>query len=225
MNYRAPTDIAGAGFLSVLGQSGESTGFLDGGLRGGVVTSGNHSHSVSGTCNPQSISGDAETRPNTATLNYIIKLYSDTVNGVSVGVPIADATTPGLVNSFAGGSKDLDSGTWQPVEDVGSRVNVSATTPLIGKYLKVGDVVTCSVRIAVDPTSTGPWGAEFNFPIPTDAATTVDDCSGVGTRNTGPGDEAGTVRGSVLGNRFRIGSNAISVSNASAFWHFTYRVR
>lgn len=50
-------------------------------------SAGAHSHAVTGTCPAQVLSGDAESRPNTGTLNYIIKLYSDSVNGVSVGVP------------------------------------------------------------------------------------------------------------------------------------------
>ena len=59
--------------------------------------SGAHSHSVSGTADAQTITGDSETRPVTAPITYIIKLYDDVLDSVTVGVEEASATKAGVV--------------------------------------------------------------------------------------------------------------------------------
>jgi len=63
-----------------------------------LTASPNATSSVSNT--PASISAsDSETRPKTAPVNYIIKLYSDKTNAISVGVNPATATDPGVVKA------------------------------------------------------------------------------------------------------------------------------
>ena len=64
-----------------------------------------HTHTLSGTASAQTVSGDAETRPKTAPVGYIIALY-DNVATNALGLPEASASQSGTVTTgtqtFAG---------------------------------------------------------------------------------------------------------------------------
>ena len=72
---------------------------------GKTITWSGGTFSVSGTASAQSISGDAETRPKTAPVGYIIALY-DNVAANALGLPEASASQSGTVTTgtqtFAG---------------------------------------------------------------------------------------------------------------------------
>jgi len=98
------SDIGVSGRYPQGGTSSSSTSFGDMSLS--VNSSGSeHTHTLSGTADAQTIAGDNETRPSTAPVSYIIKLYDDEA---SVSMSLAQATseklgTVQLSSQFAAG--------------------------------------------------------------------------------------------------------------------------
>ena len=74
-------------------------GTTDGNSTGITINNDTHSHTftASGTASAQTISGDAETRPKTAPVGYIIALY-DSVAAGALGLPEATADVSGIVS-------------------------------------------------------------------------------------------------------------------------------
>lgn len=138
-----------------------------------------------------------------------------------VTIPEGIAVSTPTVSPF-----DVEDGTWLPVENVGSRTNIAALTPATGQYLRVNDTVTCSVKIDIDPTSTGGWVTELTLPVDPDVTFVSNgECVGPGTRDASGTSEACYVRGSTTAKRFRISGIAADSASRSAYFNFTYKLR
>jgi hypothetical protein len=134
MTFRLRQGLASGGstFTAVLtssGPDGAYSGFFD----GQVTPTNTHTHPV--------ISSDNETRPKTAPITYIIKLYSDTTSAVSVGINEATATEAGVVRVNRSQTKILAS-------DVNSDGPfLTFNNLVIGRRYKIGGQIRFRVNI------------------------------------------------------------------------------
>lgn len=92
----------------------------------------------------------------------------------------ADAATT-TANAAATELASIEGGTWTPT--AAAVANVSSVTPFAGQYLRVGNIVTCSVRVDITCTAaTVVTTASLTLPIASDFTLSAN-CVGAGSAN------------------------------------------
>ena len=115
----------------------------------------------------------------------------------------------------------LASGTYTPT--LTNTANVAASTAFPSQYVRVGDVVTVSGRVNVDPTAgTTLTTLGISLPIASNFGA-IDDCSGTAAAN-GAASECAAVIGDATGNQAQMQWITTDATNHAMFFHFTYRV-
>jgi len=103
----------------------------------------------------------------------------------SIGQSLATTTSAGLMSAADKAELDLiTSGTWTPTCTI--TTNLASVTPSVGQYLRVGSVVHCSVRVTIDPTSTGVTRFRATLPIASALANVGELTGGAFNINAGP---------------------------------------
>ncbi len=116
--------------------------------------------------------------------------------------------------------KVIDSGTYTPTLTNGT--NVAASTSYQAQYLRVGNQVTISGKIAIDPTSTGATEIGISLPIASNFANDYE-CAGV-VNFIAIAGESGGILGDSTNNRASLQYIAIDTGNKVASYTFTYTI-
>ena len=134
----------------------------------------------------------------------------DVVGGIKTSrtTVTAPATTDGNVFS----------GTYTPTAF--NTTNVAASTPQSAQYLRVGNSVTVSGQIDIDPTATGFTILGLSLPIAS-ALTSAVQLSGVFNC---PDADGGGIYGDAANDRATFQMTATSAANLTYYYTFTYRV-
>ena len=115
----------------------------------------------------------------------------------------------------------VTSGTWTPT--LTNVTNVSSSTASVGQYLRIGNVVTCSVYFDADPVTTGTTQVDLTLPIASNFSSGIQ-CLGAGMTNGGSYDEPILVIGTGTDDRVRCLWKAIGTISVGRAVHFTYLI-
>jgi hypothetical protein len=117
-------------------------------------------------------------------------------------------------------NQDIRSGTYTPT--LTNVTNVAASTAYVCQWLRVGNVVTVSGRVDIDPTLAVATELGLSLPVPSNLAA-QEDLAGVAAGITA-GDPVIAIRGDATNDRAAFVFTAVSVANQSRFFTFTYDV-
>lgn len=128
---------------------------------------------------------------------------------------VADASKSG-----AAASASPTSGTYTPT--LANTTNVSASTPYQCQYMQVGNVVTVSGRVDIDPTAAGLVQMSMTIPVKSNFGT-LQQCAGTAACASVSG-VAVVIQADVGGNRALFQWIAVDLTNQPLFFTFTYLV-
>jgi hypothetical protein len=159
-------------------------------------------------------STDAPTTRLTIDYNGLVSL--DSASGLSIGRTAVTAPAAGDGNVF--------SGTYTPT--LTNTTNVAASTPHVCQYMRVGDVVTVSGRITIDPTASATASEMgISLPIASDITATTN-LGGTGAISTTTSEvSSGGMSGDATNNRALFRFLSGGTASREYFFSFTYLVR
>lgn len=143
---------------------------------------------------------------------------SDNGSTVSIGSGIGFSVARTTVTAPAAADGNVFSGTYTPTSF--NTTNIAASTPQSAQYLRVGNTVTVSGQIDIDPTATGFAILGLSLPIASNLTSAVQ-LSGVFNC---PDADGGGVYGDAANDRATFQFTATSASNLTYYYTFTYRV-
>ena len=143
---------------------------------------------------------------------------SDNGSTVSVGSGIGFSVARTTVTSPAAADGNVFSGTYTPTSF--NTTNIAASTPQSAQYLRVGNTVTVSGQIDIDPTLVGFAILGLSLPIAS-ALTSATQLSGVFNC---PDADGGGIYADATNDRATFQFNATSVANLTYYYTFTYQV-
>jgi hypothetical protein len=143
---------------------------------------------------------------------------SDNGSTVSIASGIGFSIARTTVTSPAAADGNVFSGTYTPTSF--NTTNIAASTPQSAQYLRVGNTVTVSGQIDIDPTATGFAILGLSLPIAS-AITSAVQLSGVFNC---PDAAGGGVYGDATNDRATFQFTASSAANLTYYYTFTYRV-
>lgn len=110
---------------------------------------------------------------------------------------------------------------WTPT--LTNNTNISSSTAYLCKYMRVGDVVTCSGKVTVDPTAAGL--CELSITLPIASATSVDyEVAGTGACAEVAGFCA-AIKGVPASDVAMLTWTAVDTASRDVFFHFTYSIQ
>lgn len=112
----------------------------------------------------------------------------------------------------------LASGTYTPT--LTNTTNVASSTAFVSQYMRVGNVVTCGVRVEIDVTAATATVLGISLPIASAISSAIQVC-GVGADATGM---SGEVRGNVAGDRAEFAYVSTVTANNAFYLTFTYLI-
>lgn len=146
--------------------------------------------------------------------------------GGTTGFNLATSTGAGLVNPYLEGSGVVYVGSYVPTITNGANVAASSSTGYEAQYIRVGDRVTVSGRIDIDPTNGAPTQTNFELSLPIASDfTDEEDLSGVGSRLGTNAVEGIFMNASIANNRASAVFYAVNTASAALTFTFTYRIR
>lgn len=101
--------------------------------------------------------------------------------------------------------------------------NVSASTAYVCMYMRVGNVVTVSGRIDIDPTVTA-TGTQLGISLPVASNFTSTDQSGGTAAATAIAGQSAAIRSDATNDRAELIYNAVDITNQPMYFSFTYQV-
>lgn len=111
-------------------------------------------------------------------------------------------------------------GTYTPT--LTSVANLDSTNAFAANYMRVGNVVTVSGRISVDPTASGTTTTVgISLPVASDFGA-IEDCGGVSA--AGEFAESGAIVADTTNNRATLTFQSASTASHTIAFTFTYRV-
>lgn len=153
------------------------------------------------------------------------------VGADSIGVSIAGvnkitvnstATTVAKLNATAlDTSGVLISGTYTPT--LNNTLNIDASTAYAAQYMRVGNVVTVSGNVDIDPTAGGGTDTTLSFSVPIAADFTSQGGSGYGG-STGAGASSGPITANVITDTMDLNFDSNSTSSIAVSYTFTYLI-
>jgi hypothetical protein len=157
----------------------------------------------------------APVRTNTPTLTNPV-ISGGSITGLSSPTNSSDAATMGYVDG------KLTSGTYTPVITNTSNAD-SAAIVGVAQWIRVGDMITVSGRITIDPTSAGV--VTFNISIPTASAfASSQNCNGVAILIQGSTIGSGTISADAVNDIAYMQFASTSASAHGGTFTFTYQV-
>lgn len=117
-------------------------------------------------------------------------------------------------------SQYIASGTYTPT--LTSVTNVAASTAFQCQWMRVGNVVTVSGRVSVDPTAAGATILGISLPLASNLGA-IEDCAGVAFANAVAGQGA-AIWGDATNDRASMEWVAIDVTNQGMSFIFTYEI-
>ena len=161
------------------------------------------------------------TAGNTITYSERLRIGNTGLITLGSGVGLSIART--AVTSPAAGDGNVFSGTYTPT--LTNVTNVAASTTGACQYMRVGDVVTVSGQLSIDPTAIGNITVRMTLPIASDFSGSSRFCGGTFVALSGTIGEAGAILAfaNATGQaEFR--GDAASAANQSSAFSFTYKV-
>lgn len=143
---------------------------------------------------------------------------SDNGSTVSIGSGIGFSVARTTVTAPAAADGNVFSGTYTPTSF--NTTNIAASTPQSAQYLRVGNTVTVSGQIDIDPTLIGFSILGLSLPIASNLTSAVQ-LSGVFNC---PDADGGGIYGDAANDRATFQFTATSASNLTYYYTFTYRV-
>lgn len=119
---------------------------------------------------------------------------------------------------FNGSVSQISWGTYTPT--LFSVTNVAANTAYVCNYLRVGNSVTVSGKVDIDPTSTGVTQLGISLPIAS-LLTAAEQCAGVAAASGIAGMSA-AILGDATNDRAELQYIAVDVTNKAMYFTFTY---
>lgn len=146
------------------------------------------------------------------------------IRGNSFTLPSADGNAKAAL--VTDGSKVLsfgaiiDSGTYTPSLTNGT--NVAASTAYPCQYLRVGNTVTVSGKVAIDATAAAAMELGISLPIASNFANDYE-CAGIGIAIV-TGEDAAYIKADAANNRASLNQAKADTSNHDHYFTFTYSV-
>ena len=118
-------------------------------------------------------------------------------------------------------SMNVTSGTYTPT--LTNTTNVAASTAYTCQYMRVGDVVTVSGRVAIDPTATGNTELRVSLPIASNL-TSAEQCAGTFSMVSALSSGTGGISGNTGSDVAVFNYLATDIANRSFYFSFTYLI-
>ena len=115
---------------------------------------------------------------------------------------------------------NVTSGTYTPT--LTAVTNVAASTAYACQYMRVGNVVTVSGKLDVDPTLAASTLLGISLPIAS-TLSAAEKCAGTAVSNT-VASEAAAIEADTINNRAQMEWIAVTLANHSMFFSFTYLI-
>ena len=174
---------------------------------------------------------------NNGTASTVVMTLHWGTDGAGGGVSIGDTTDPGATNVRVAGTSALvgavtisaeDSGniTWGTYTPTLTNVaNLDGSTAFAAQYLRVGNTVTVSGKVDVDPTLAAPTYTQLGMSLPVASNfAQVYQCGGTGKDGGSTFTEAAAISAAVANDRAEFTFMAQSTASHSIFFSFTYQV-
>jgi hypothetical protein len=133
------------------------------------------------------------------------------------GLSISDVA----VTSPAAGDGNVFSGTYTP--SLTNTTNIAASTASVCQYMRVGNVVTVSGTVAIDPTAAGRIVMGMSLPIASNFSGAAN-CGGTFVGSAVTTDNAGAVIADATNDRATFDGVVADIANRTYGFSFTYRV-
>ena len=154
--------------------------------------------------------GAAVIKPRTRTISYADGTNWNPGNGAG----------PYYFNGTTWKALGGESGTYTPT--LTNVTNVAASTAYACQYMRVGNTVTVSGKVSIDPTAGGVAKLGVSLPVAS-ALTTEEQCAGTANAPGITGQSA-AVLGDATNNRAQIEFIAVDLTNQPFYFSFTYQV-
>jgi len=125
------------------------------------------------------------------------------------------------VTSPAAGDGNVFSGTYTPT--LTNTTNIASSTPSACQYLRVGDVVTVSGQVTIDPTTAGACNMKMTLPVASNFGSSRQAGGTFATVTSGQADQ-GAIIGDATGDQFEFRFTAVNVASAIYAFNVTYQV-
>jgi hypothetical protein len=222
------TSVGGSALINLT--SGDNNTAI-GALAEQLLTTGSRNTIIGASANVDSVSAlnrialgyNAE-----ATADYQFALPDNVtawkIRGNSFTLPSADGNAKAAL--VTDGSKVLsfgaiiDSGTYTPSLTNGT--NVAASTAYPCQYLRVGNTVTVSGKVAIDATAAAAMELGISLPIASNFANDYE-CAGIGIAIV-TGEDAAYIKADAANNRASLNQAKADTSNHDHYFTFTYSV-
>ena len=135
----------------------------------------------------------------------------------SAGLSIARVS----VSSPAAGDGNVFSGTYTP--SLTNTTNIAASSISTCQYMRVGNVVTVSGQVTIDPTAAGACNMKMTLPIASAFASSRQAGGTFATVTSGQADQ-GSIIADATGDQFEFRFTAVNVASAVYAFHVTYLV-
>ncbi len=119
--------------------------------------------------------------------------------------------------------ENVSSGTYTPT--LTNVTNISASTPYECQYLRVGNVVTVSGKVDIDTTLAVGTASELGMSLPIASAFTAEENCGGTASSPAAASLVSAIRADATNDRAAMVFSAISLSNDSYFFEFSYLVK
>jgi hypothetical protein len=123
------------------------------------------------------------------------------------------------VTSPAASDGNVFSGTYTPT--LTNSTNISSSTAEVCQYMRVGNVVTVSIRVTIQPTATGGITLRISLPV---ASTFSSFGNAAGTCSSTTNNISGAMLADTAGNQLSLIANATTTASTAVYAHATYRV-
>lgn len=115
----------------------------------------------------------------------------------------------------------LKSGTYTPT--LTNVTNIAASTATVCQWMRIGDVVTVSGSVDIDPTAAGACVLRMSLPVASNFTATSQAGGTFSTTTSGQSDNGSIIANTAL-DVFELRFNAVNIANATYSFTATYRV-
>ena len=154
--------------------------------------------------------------------NLASAVTDETGSGALVFGTSPSIATPVLTSpTISGEAGNLYSGTYTPT--LTNVANIGASTAYLCQYFRVGDVVTVSGKVDIDPTTSG-TSTQLGISLPVASNFSANqNCAGT-AYTTGLSGEGAAIIADTVNDRAQMQWNTASTTNRAYYFSFTYRI-